>query len=710
MSVYHENALEPGSSLAEYTLESVLGHGGFGITYLARDTSLGSFVAIKEYLPQEIATRDKRGTMVIPHASRDAIKHYHWGLKTFVKEARALARFKHPNIVRVLRFIEANGTAYTVMEYEQGQTLAQHLKSSRQRLDEPTLFRIIMPILNGLHEVHEAKLLHLDIKPENIYIRRDGNPMLIDFGSARQAMTESTQSRRMTLTHGYAPIEQYPDKGKLGPWSDVYAIGATMYRCTCGRRPQDSIDRYRAVLDYKVDPLKAAVQAGAKHYRPALLECVDWAMQIHAKDRPQSARELQDSLMGHGGRNRGTTGRSSTPKHVAPTIAPARRTARPRRSALNRRGIATLALVAALAVLVWSQWSQLMEALTMLSVSLKTPAREGAATDDPSAVPTSKAPAQTTSSAGADSGKAQGPPSASSTPSTLRQVLGGHGDWIQAIAFAPAGQRLATASNDRTIRLWDTGTGTWVATLKQGYAVTAIAYSPDGHRLATAGVDGVVRLWDARAASALGPLESSTTYPLFAVAYSPDGRTIAAAGKDRAVYIWDAASGKTRHTLEGHTGEINALAFMPGGRELVSAGGDRVIRLWNVDTGQAIATLSSHKDVVQALASSADGRWLASGDAGHTIRIWDMRTQTVVRTLTDARQAVLGLAFGPNGAWLAAACADNVVNVFELEHGRLVQTLSGHEGPVQAVAVSADGKLLASGGRDHNVRLWHAAN
>lgn len=371
MSVYHENALEVGSSLAEYTLESVLGHGGFGITYLASDNALGSLVAIKEYLPQEIATRDKNSSTVIPQASRDAIKQYHWGLKSFVKEARALARFKHANIVRVLRFLEANGTAYMVMEYEEGRTLAQHLKNLSQPLDEPQLFRIIMPILNGLQAVHQAGLLHLDIKPENIYLRHDGNPMLIDFGSARQAMTETGQASRVTLTHGYAPIEQYPDKGTLGPWSDVYAIGATMYRCVSGRRPPDSIERYRAVLDYKTDPLRPAVQAAAKHYRQGLLECIDWAVQIYAKDRPQTARQLQDSLMAGGNRKRAANEQITVTKQNAPSIAPARRSA-PRRQPPKTSSWLTVLIVLLLLVIAWWKWPTIVDTWQALPTS--TPA------------------------------------------------------------------------------------------------------------------------------------------------------------------------------------------------------------------------------------------------------------------------------------------------------------------------------------------------
>ena len=337
MSAYHQKALPPGSRLADYTIESVLGEGGFGITYLARDEKLGAQVAIKEYLPAEIAGRTGEGMQVMPQPSKDAIHHYQWGLRNFVREAQALARFKHQHIVRVLRFMEANGTAYTVMEYERGQTLAQHLKNTRQRLDEAALFRIIMPILNGLQAVHEATLLHLDIKPENIYLREDGSPMLIDFGSARQALSETHATGRVALTRGYAPVEQYPDKGKLGPWSDVYALGATMYRCITGKHPVDSLERYRAVLGYQADPL-VPLGPDARRFRPAVVEGVKSALQIHAKDRPQTARELQDYLVA-----RSTPRRAPGSAHVDPDADT------PRRSGGLRRLLQALAVLSLLA-------------------------------------------------------------------------------------------------------------------------------------------------------------------------------------------------------------------------------------------------------------------------------------------------------------------------------------------------------------------------
>jgi serine/threonine protein kinase len=299
MTGYHKDALPTGYQLAEYMIESVLGHGGFGITYLAKDVQLGTQVAIKEYLPHNFALR-KGATTIVPNPEGDTVVTYQCGLKEFLREGQALARFKHSNIVRVLRFIEANGTAYMVMEYEKGTSLSQHLKGNGARLDQADLLRIFLPIMNGLQAVHEAGLLHLDIKPENIYLHEDGTPMLIDFGSARQALLGPGQSQVVALTPGYAPIEQYPDNGKQGPWTDVYALGASLYRGIGGNRPVSSTDRHEAVRKYQSDPLPAATQIGSEHYPTYVLESIDWALRIHAKERPQTARELQDALMGKG--------------------------------------------------------------------------------------------------------------------------------------------------------------------------------------------------------------------------------------------------------------------------------------------------------------------------------------------------------------------------------------------------------------------------
>ena len=227
MAPTYHHALSPGTVIDSYEVSRVLGVGGFGVTYRAFDRTLQRDVAMKEYLPTGLAIRTPDGTTVSPKSDND-LENYEYGLKRFLDEARTLAKFREPNIVRVIRYLEAHGTAYFIMDYEDGESLSGRLKRVGT-MAEDVISAIMLPILGSLKAVHEQGFLHRDIKPGNIYIRKDGSPVLLDFGAARQALGE--QSRAMTgmVTPGYAPFEQYFASGKQGPWSDIYGIGATMY-------------------------------------------------------------------------------------------------------------------------------------------------------------------------------------------------------------------------------------------------------------------------------------------------------------------------------------------------------------------------------------------------------------------------------------------------------------------------------------------------
>ncbi|MGW8248388.1 MAG: serine/threonine protein kinase, partial [Acidiferrobacterales bacterium] len=303
------HALDSDTQLGEYVIEKTLGTGGFGVTYLARDSRLGTQVAIKEYFPSAYALRDPEG-LVKPKNTEQAQKIYRWGLEQFLKEAQALAQFKHNNIVRVLRFMEANGTAYMVMEYEPGQSLAAQLEAGDGTLTDAKLLQVFIPILNGLQAMHEAGLVHLDIKPDNIYLGADGRPILIDFGSASQIAAQKATGQ-VAITPAYAAIEHYPDKGKRGPWTDIYSIGASMYRCIAGNPPIGSMERYKSILQYQKDPLILTTELDVSGYPDYLRDCIDWSLEIYPQKRPHSALMLQQGLMGKG--RPGKTGKAKQP-------------------------------------------------------------------------------------------------------------------------------------------------------------------------------------------------------------------------------------------------------------------------------------------------------------------------------------------------------------------------------------------------------------
>ena len=282
------NALPNGYRLQEYELVRVLGFGGFGMTYLGYDHNLDKPVAIKEYLPSDIAIRTGDYS-VVPQAS-EFQSDFAWGLDRFMDEARTLARFDHRHLVKVYRFFEAHNTAYIVMEYAEGETLSAYL-NRKGILTEDELKAILHPILDGLEAVHRADFLHRDIKPGNIVIRdADHSPVLIDFGAARQAVGAKSRSVTSIVTPGYAPIEQYESRGNQGPWTDIYALGGVCYRALTDDVPVPAMDRARR------DPLVPVSDRCKGHASHPFLAAIDHALQVDETARPQSVSEWRAEL------------------------------------------------------------------------------------------------------------------------------------------------------------------------------------------------------------------------------------------------------------------------------------------------------------------------------------------------------------------------------------------------------------------------------
>jgi serine/threonine protein kinase len=281
-----DSTLPEGYRLNEYRVESILGTGGFGVTYLATDCNLNLKVALKEYLPVDYAARGP-GHAISARTPADA-DAFDKGLRGFLDEARTLASFHHLNIVRVMRFFEGNHTGYMVMEFVEGQPLSSWI-TGRRPLPQPDALSIMGSLLDGLEVIHDAGYLHRDIKPANIYMRLDGTPVLIDFGSARSR--HSDQHRTAMVSPGYAPFEQYHAHGKQGPWSDLYALGGVMYWMVTGTKPVEAAARIRDDI-----LIPASAQEPAGRYSAEFLAAIDWALKPHENERPQNVTALRARL------------------------------------------------------------------------------------------------------------------------------------------------------------------------------------------------------------------------------------------------------------------------------------------------------------------------------------------------------------------------------------------------------------------------------
>lgn len=288
MPAQTNRALPDGYQLQNYKVAKQLSGGGFSIVYLAHDEN-GVPVAIKEYLPSQLALREEGS--IVQATTAENLATFRYGMKCFFEEGRALAKINHPNVVRVVNFFRANETVYMVMRYERGKTLQEEIQSRKRVVKESFIRRVFAELLNGLREVHTHKILHLDIKPANIYIRLDGSPVLLDFGAARQTLTAEKSKLSPMYTPGFAGPEQYKNRELLGPWSDIYSVGASMFSCLAGFAPQAADQRLQN------DKLTPAKKLWGGQYSEQLLEIIDWCLQLNYMDRPQSVFQLQKALM-----------------------------------------------------------------------------------------------------------------------------------------------------------------------------------------------------------------------------------------------------------------------------------------------------------------------------------------------------------------------------------------------------------------------------
>jgi len=297
MTDTNQRPLASGEMIDIYRIESVLGSGGFGITYLATDTKFERQVAIKEYFPQN-AWRDTQSRSIYTNGG-DIQQMFEMGLERFHREGKNLAKFKHPNIVGAITMVAENSTAYLVMDYEHGETLETYMQRLGRPLNYEEAESIFNPLLDGLRAVHDKDLLHLDIKPANIFLRSTGSPVLIDFGGARHQLGQASRAvSYLVASDGYAPSEQYAGgQQQLSPVTDVYAVGACLYYCISGQIPAEALVRSDAITNELPDPLIPLTQLVPSGKYPELfLQTIQACLNMRSARRPQSIRELQARL------------------------------------------------------------------------------------------------------------------------------------------------------------------------------------------------------------------------------------------------------------------------------------------------------------------------------------------------------------------------------------------------------------------------------
>jgi serine/threonine protein kinase len=285
----HANCLPVGSRVADFEIIGLIGEGGFGIVYLARDTSLDRVVALKEFMPAAFAGRVDGVRVAVRAANHSAT--FDAGLKSFINEAKMLAKFAHPALVEVFRFWEGNGTAYMAMRMYRGETLRQALTKGELKFDEENIAQIMGPIFDALEMLHREQVFHRDIAPDNIMLS-EGRSVLLDFGSARRIIGDATQALTTVLKPGYAPVEQYSDDGtmKQGAWTDVYALGGVLYHLATGKVPMQAVSRMLS------DPLQTVNQVTKDAFSATFSQAVAKAMSVHIDDRFQTVTEFREAL------------------------------------------------------------------------------------------------------------------------------------------------------------------------------------------------------------------------------------------------------------------------------------------------------------------------------------------------------------------------------------------------------------------------------
>lgn len=748
-------ALKNGTVLVgDYRIERVLGAGGFGITYLAEEIALDRNVTIKEYFPSDFAARTS--TSDAAPRSHDCDGDYRWGLDRFIEEAQTLAKFSHPNIVRVYRYFRANNTAYMVLHFEEGQSLKSWLKGLGRAPRQKELDTIVAPLLDALELIHKQDFLHRDIAPDNIIIRKDGTPVLIDFGSARGEIAAHSKTVSALVKPGYSPYEQYAETSRQqGPWTDIYALAATLYHAITGKRPADSPSRMVK------DELVAARDGALSAYRQGFLKAIDHALTLQVEQRPQSIAEWRGALLAPDPAKPGwfaktpakgaADGKASAAAEDVPAPKAANKAAKPAAASnippppdapgpkggmldfldgLKKKPTpnapeAPAAQAAAAAASPAAAPAAGTKKLTRPPEPVKLPRILRKSAD--AAPPPGKDLIVLKEPKKADA-KDKEKRKAASKPRPIRnrrsigwrpilfKLLVGVGVASGAVAMQERLPQLESRGSG------ETSAGIRTASLQEVPAirpvteltghvgpVKAMAYTNDGSEIATAGADGTFRIWNAATGALVRTIELDNG-PATAVALFGSHALTGHGGGE--VVMWDWQRAEKLATYKRNQAEIWSVTFTGRADRFAASSHDWKVTLWDTGTTSGpVQVIDAHENAAQAVAfsSSAGGPRLATGSADKTIKLWNLDTLDRIRTYKGHKDFVTALAFAPDGQTIASAGLDGSIRLWSTKSNRSLRRLYGHRGRVGALSFSPDGKNLASIAADGQLRIWDVA-
>lgn len=758
------SALLSGTELAgDFRIDRVIGAGGFGVTYLAHEIALDRLVTIKEYFPGDFAQRIN-GLDAGPRSQASA-SDYQWGLDRFVEEAQTLAKFNHPNIVRVYRTFKANNTAYMVLHFEDGQNLKTWLKALGRSPRQKELDRIIAPLLDALETIHRAEFLHRDIAPDNIMIRTSGEPVLIDFGAARGDIAAHSKTKTVSalVKPGYSPYEQYAETSRQqGAWTDIYALAATLYHAISGKRPPDSPSRMLK------DELVPAAAAALGSYRSTFLDAIDRGLALSIDARPQSIPAWRGALLAPEPKKPGFLARMREPAEGEAAHAFAGKGSKDRAGAtivppppdapgpagglldfvdeLKGTGAAPAATVKA------PKAAKDKPAPSPTAKAAKASASPAAAAVAPPARATKRAekpekkrlpPAPdvarkrlwtrgltaklavaaalsgvmfayrddlprlliTPQQASTITTGAISPQPDAERKLTVASTFKAHDGPVEAIKLSGDGRLIITIADDRVLKIWnrDAGTAAGAIYMDDG---PATSLSVRNNRALTTHTDGSTNLWDLDKRTRLYRFKRNDA-SVWAATFAGSEDRIAAGSHDWTVALWETSSeAAPAKLLDGHENAVQSLATDQSGAWLASGGADKSVKLWSLETRELKRTYRNHADFVTALAFSQDSSLIAAGGLDGSIRIWPVSGSRALRTFNAHKSRVTSLAFSANSELLASAAEDGSVRVRGLKQSRPFWTLSSMEHGARALTFDTEGRQLITGGKDGTVTLW----